>query len=40
MTAAVEGVESEPEEKLRCQLLAEKLAQAGADEDAELRALA
>lgn len=36
----VEGVESEPDEELRRQLLAKKLGQAGATEDAELLALA
>ncbi len=38
--AEVVGVESEPEEPLRRQLLAKKLGQAGAGDDEELRALA
>lgn len=38
--ADVEGVESEPDEELRRQLLAKKLGQAGAAEDADLFALA
>ncbi|WP_159850067.1 hypothetical protein [Nocardia sp. CY41] len=38
--AEVVGVESEPEEPLRRQLLAKKLGQAGAGEDEELRGLA
>ncbi|WP_433524227.1 hypothetical protein ACQPZ2_03230 [Nocardia pseudovaccinii] len=40
VTAEVEGVESEPEEELRRQLLAKKLGQAGAGQDNELQALA
>lgn len=39
VTAEVEGVESEPEEQLRRQLLAKKLGQAGAGGDDELVAL-
>lgn len=38
--AEVEGLEQEPEEELRRQLLAKKLTQVGADSDAELLALA
>ncbi|MGW4094453.1 hypothetical protein [Nocardia sp. NPDC004750] len=38
--AEVVGVESEPEEPLRRQLLAKKLGQAGAGDDEELRGLA
>lgn len=38
--AEVEGLEREPEEELRRQLLAKKLSQVGADNDAELLALA
>ncbi|MBB5911271.1 hypothetical protein BJY24_000138 [Nocardia transvalensis] len=39
-TAAVEEIESDPSEELRRQLLAKKLRQAGAGEDAELQDLA
>lgn len=38
--AEVEGLEQEPEEELRRQLLAKKLSQVGADNDGELLALA
>ncbi|KZO60452.1 hypothetical protein A2U19_01385 [Dietzia maris] len=40
VAAEVEGLEQEPEEELRRQLLAKKLRQVGADRDAELLRLA